>query len=196
MEATRKPAWQMLLMAPQFPVGYVSFRAPVDKPPPPPSGSHLWRPHPPPPFSTRGFPRCSLAFAQLSKLHRTVRGSPPTGRQPWGGVGRGGRVPQAPWPLRASRCSPHEAARKVYSEIELLLLLSGLLLSSSHFPCPLPPCLSLSSWVFLLSGLSASARASDLLASLGHTGRGRALLGHTLNISQHAIARKSHPVVK
>ena len=36
---------------------------------------------------------------------------------------------------------------------------------------------------------------SNLLASLGHTGRRRVVLGHTLNTLQHIITKKSHNVL-
>ena len=36
---------------------------------------------------------------------------------------------------------------------------------------------------------------SKLLASLGHTGRRRVVLGHTLNPWQHVITNKSHNVL-
>ena len=36
---------------------------------------------------------------------------------------------------------------------------------------------------------------SKLLASLGHTGRRKVVLGHTLNTLQHVITKKSHAVL-
>ena len=61
--------------------------------------------------------------------------------------------------------------------------------SLSHFPN------FLSSWVYILSNLSASVRMSNLLGSLGRTGRRSVVLGHTLNILQCAITRKSHNIL-
>ena len=40
------------------------------------------------------------------------------------------------------------------------------------------------------------AEVSNLLVSLGHTGRRRVVLGHTLDTLQHVITKKSHNVLR